>query len=79
MPAATRTIASAAALLLLIAAPAVAEAQPKPAPAERTGLAVGAKAPKFSLKDQNGAQKSLDEFLSKGRLVALVFYRSADW
>ena len=42
------------------------------------GLEVGAQAPKFTLKDQDGKERSLDEFLKKGK-VALVFYRSADW
>ena len=45
---------------------------------KQTGLKVGAKAPKFILKDQQGAEHSLDELLKKGK-VALVFYRSADW
>ena len=48
------------------------------APAEKTGLKLGALAPAFTLKDQNGKQRSLDEFLKKGK-VALVFYRSASW
>ena len=39
---------------------------------------VGAKAPSFKLKDQNGKERSLDELLKKGN-VALVFYRSASW
>jgi hypothetical protein len=43
-----------------------------------TGLAVGQKAPSFLLEDQAGTERSLDEFLKKGK-VALVFYRSADW
>jgi cytochrome oxidase Cu insertion factor (SCO1/SenC/PrrC family) len=50
----------------------------KPAPEEQTGLKVGEKAPKFTLKDQEGTERSLDELLKKGK-VALVFYRSADW
>jgi cytochrome oxidase Cu insertion factor (SCO1/SenC/PrrC family) len=45
---------------------------------EKTGLAVGAKAPAFTLKDQNGKERTLEEFLKKGK-VALVFYRSAGW
>ncbi len=45
---------------------------------EYTGLEVGEKSPKFTLKDQEGKERSLDEFLGKGK-VALVFYRSADW
>jgi peroxiredoxin len=45
---------------------------------ERTGLKVGSKAPAFTLKDQAGKERSLEEFLKKGN-VALVFYRSAGW
>ena len=52
--------------------------QGKPAPEEQTGLKVGEKAPRFTLKDQEGKERSLDELLKKGK-VALVFYRSADW
>jgi cytochrome oxidase Cu insertion factor (SCO1/SenC/PrrC family) len=48
------------------------------APAEKTGLAVGAQAPEFKLKDQNGREHSLTNLLQKGK-VAAVFYRSADW
>ena len=43
-----------------------------------TGLKVGSPAPKFTLKDQTGKDRTLDELLAKGK-VALVFYRSADW
>jgi peroxiredoxin len=45
---------------------------------EKTGLKVGAKAPAFTLKDQAGKERSLDEFQKQGK-VALVFYRSASW
>jgi len=45
---------------------------------EKTGLKVGAKAPAFTLTDQNGKERTLEEFLKKGK-VALVFYRSAGW
>jgi cytochrome oxidase Cu insertion factor (SCO1/SenC/PrrC family) len=45
---------------------------------EKTGLKVGVKAPAFTLKDQNGQERTLEEFLKKGK-VALVFYRSAGW
>ena len=48
------------------------------APDAKTGLKVGTKAPAFTLKDQNGKERSLDEFVKKGT-VALVFYRSASW
>ncbi len=55
-----------------------AQEKAKPAPKEPPGLKVGEKAPRFTLKDQEGKERSLDEFLKKGK-VALVFYRSADW
>jgi cytochrome oxidase Cu insertion factor (SCO1/SenC/PrrC family) len=45
---------------------------------EKTGLKVGTKAPAFTLKDQAGKERTLDEFLKQGK-VALVFYRSASW
>jgi peroxiredoxin len=48
------------------------------APEEKSGLKVGAKAPAFTLKDQSGTERALDEFLKQGN-VALVFYRSASW
>jgi cytochrome oxidase Cu insertion factor (SCO1/SenC/PrrC family) len=48
------------------------------APEEKTGLKVGVKAPAFTLKDQAGKERALDEFLEQGN-VALVFYRSASW
>jgi peroxiredoxin len=48
------------------------------APEEKTGLKVGTKAPAFTLKDQAGKERNLDEFLKQGN-VALVFYRSANW
>ncbi|CAN5238256.1 hypothetical protein BH10PLA2_BH10PLA2_03220 [soil metagenome] len=42
------------------------------------GPGIGGKAPAFTLKDQDGKERSLDELLKKGK-VALVFYRSASW
>ena len=60
------------------AAVAVAQAKGKPAPQDQTGLKVGEKAPKFTLKDQDGKDRSLDDLLESGK-VALVFYRSAGW
>jgi hypothetical protein len=47
------------------------------APYFHSGLVneVGTKASPFTLKDQNGKDRSLDEFLKKGK-VAQVFYRS---
>jgi cytochrome oxidase Cu insertion factor (SCO1/SenC/PrrC family) len=73
-----RSMALAAVVVLLAAPTAFSQGKGKPAPEEQTGLEVGAKAPKFALKDQEGKERSLDEFLAKGK-VALVFYRSADW
>lgn len=68
-----------AASVALLAVPSVsAQGKGKPAPEEQTGVKVGAKAPKFALKDQEGKDRSLDDLLKKGK-VALVFYRSADW
>jgi cytochrome oxidase Cu insertion factor (SCO1/SenC/PrrC family) len=49
-----------------------------PAPDEKTGLKIGEKAPAFKLKDQNGKERTLEEFVKQGK-VALVFYRSASW
>jgi cytochrome oxidase Cu insertion factor (SCO1/SenC/PrrC family) len=73
-----RLLAIAAAVVLLAAPTAFSQGKGKPAPEEQTGLKVGAKAPTFTLKDQEGKERSLDEFQKKGK-VALVFYRSADW
>ena len=47
-------------------------------PGEDNAPSIGAKAPSFTLKDQNGKERSLDDWLKKGN-VALVFYRSASW
>jgi cytochrome oxidase Cu insertion factor (SCO1/SenC/PrrC family) len=67
--------ASACTLVLVVFAAIKAADQP---PEAKTGLKVGTKAPAFKLQDQNGKERSLDEFLNKGK-VALVFYRSASW
>ena len=60
------------AAVLIIAGATAAQAP------DKAGLKVDTKAPAFTLKDQNGKDRSLDEFLKKGK-VALVFYRSASW
>ena len=78
MPNPNRFRATGATLVLLVAATLWAQDKGKPAPEERTGPKVGEKAPSFTLKDQEGKDRSLDEFLKNGK-VALVFYRSADW
>ena len=65
--------------VLLFAAPAAwPQCKARSASEEQTGVKVGEPAPKFTLKDQEGRERSLDEFLTNGK-VALVFYRSADW
>lgn len=46
---------------------------------EEPGIAVGQKAPEFTLADQTGKKQSLGSFLEQQKKVALVFYRSADW
>jgi hypothetical protein len=46
----------------------------KPSP-PKSSLDVGQPAPKFTLRDQAGKERSLDEFLGKGT-VALTFHRS---
>jgi cytochrome oxidase Cu insertion factor (SCO1/SenC/PrrC family) len=71
-------MAVAAAVVLLAAPAAQAQGRGKPAPEGQTGLKVGEKAPAFRLKDQEGKERALGDFLEKGK-VALVFYRSADW
>ena len=73
-----RSIALVLTFSLLSAPDLRAQGRAKPAPEEQTGPKVGEKAPRFTLKDQEGKERSLDEFLGKGT-VALVFYRSADW
>jgi cytochrome oxidase Cu insertion factor (SCO1/SenC/PrrC family) len=75
-----RAMALAAAALLLAVPTVRAQAQGKgkPAPEAQTGPKVGEEAPKFTLKDQEDKERSLDEWLKKGK-VALVFFRSADW
>ena len=65
--------------VLAVAVVCVSQA-PTPAapPEQKASVEVGAKAPTFTLKDQDGKERSLDEFLKKGT-VAVVFYRSAKW
>ncbi len=48
------------------------------AAADPEPLAVGQQAPSFKLKDQDGVERSLDDYLKQGK-VAIVFFRSADW
>lgn len=73
-----RWLAPATTLAALMVAPLVAQEKGKSAPEAMTGPKVGEKAPTFTLKDQDGKERSLDELIKKGK-VALVFYRSADW
>ena len=69
-------------LALGVLAVAVGCVPQAPAPAappdQKASVEVGAKAPAFTLKDQDGKERSLDQFLKKGT-VAVVFYRSAKW
>ena len=64
-------------LLLGFGATPVQSAAADPPP-EKTGLKTGEKAPAFKLKDQNGKERELSDFVKQGK-VALVFYRSASW
>jgi cytochrome oxidase Cu insertion factor (SCO1/SenC/PrrC family) len=71
--------ALAAVVIAALAAPVFfSQEKGKSAEQEQPGLKVGESAPKFTLKDQEGSDRSLNELLEKGP-VALVFYRSADW
>ena len=67
-----RSLAAGSLLLSFVAIAAV------PAAPEKAGVAVGQKAPAFTLNDQNDREVSLAALLKKGP-VALVFFRSADW
>lgn len=44
----------------------------------KTGPAIGAKVPQFSLPDQDGQTRSLHDLMGPNGLL-LVFSRSADW
>jgi cytochrome oxidase Cu insertion factor (SCO1/SenC/PrrC family) len=78
MSASIRCVALATAVMLMYSTSSSAQQIGQPAADEQTGLKVGENAPRFTLRDQEGRGRSLDEFLKKGK-VALVFYRSADW
>lgn len=59
---------------------ALAQTPPAPAPESMQGtVKVGDKAPSFTLKDQNGQERTLESLLDADGYLALVFYRSADW
>lgn len=65
---------------LIALAPIAATAQGAEAPEEMTGnINVGDKVPSFTLKDQNGEERTLKSLLEGEGLTALVFYRSANW
>jgi cytochrome oxidase Cu insertion factor (SCO1/SenC/PrrC family) len=66
-------------VIVLLAAPTIFSQEKGESTAqEQPGLKVGESAPKFTLTDQEGSDRSLNVLLEKGS-VALVFYRSADW
>ena len=44
----------------------------------QTGPAIGEKVPDFTLPDQSGQQRSLNDLMGRNGLL-LVFSRSADW
>ena len=71
----TLDILRSAALMMLVAASAKA-AEGALTPARE--IAVGQRAPSFSLKDQNEREYSLEAMIKKGP-VAVVFIRSIDW
>jgi hypothetical protein len=55
---------------VFVAPTALAQGKAEPAPEEHTGVKIGANAPKFTLKDQKGQERSLDEKLFlEGRRV----------
>jgi cytochrome oxidase Cu insertion factor (SCO1/SenC/PrrC family) len=68
-----RLLALASVFAVVVVAPAA-----EPPIEGKTGLKVGEKAPAFKLKDQDGKERTLEEFTKKG-MVALVFHRSAGW
>lgn len=51
----------------------------QPAAADKTGLAIGQKAPAFTLRDQNGKERSLSDLLKEDQKLAVIFHRSASW
>jgi cytochrome oxidase Cu insertion factor (SCO1/SenC/PrrC family) len=73
-----RSIWSGVVIMLLAAPTLFSQEKGKSAAQEQPGLKVGESAPRFTLKDQAGSDRTLNELLEKGP-VALVFYRSADW
>ena len=73
------TVLAAAGLTLGLAAAGARSHEPAPTPvADDAPLAVGDPAPPFTLKDQDGTERRLQDYLGRGK-VALVFFRSADW
>jgi hypothetical protein len=73
-----RSIMFGVVIVLLAALMIFSQEKGEQATQEQPGLKVGESATKFTLKDQEGSDRSLNELLEKGP-VALVFYRSADW
>ena len=43
------------------------------------GIKIGEAAPEIRLNDQSGRKRSLDDFGKEKGIVALLFFRSADW
>jgi cytochrome oxidase Cu insertion factor (SCO1/SenC/PrrC family) len=68
---------AAAVALVMVAGGALAQ-EPKKMAEENTGPKVGTKAPDFTLKDQDGKEIKLSDYVKSGK-TAVVFYRSASW
>ena len=73
LPVSTMNSRSGMLLILGLALGLVANAAESP-----PGLAIGQKAPAFTLRNADGKDVALETLLKRGP-VALVFYRSADW
>jgi hypothetical protein len=76
---AARFLGAAGLLAVLVGCGTDPTAQPGPSAGDHAraeGLPVGAPAPGFTLKDQTGRERTLEDFQKQG-MVALVFLRSA--
>lgn len=73
-----RAFAALLALAVMVGSAASASAAAGPLDESMTEVAIGEKAPDFTLNDQDGNEVSLASLLAEGN-VALVFFRSADW
>ena len=66
-------------VVVILLSAATVLAQPRtPIDVSRLGPQVGGQVPDFTLRDQNGASRSLESVMRE-RGAMLVFIRSADW